>query len=137
MQKVCSTDVYKMDEKRYERRRERFATWQSNPLASHKAEADEYPATWDMSVKSPETKKGQDSAPVSPFSLGLTTFAGLFPDEEKAKDYEDFMRMQKASTTEVYEMDEDRYERRRERFAMWQKEQDRRVLRTIGEFCGE
>ena len=126
-----------MDADRYERRRERFATWQSIPPVNHKAEADEYPATWDMSDNILKTKNEQDSAPVSPFSLGLTTFAGLFPDEEMAKDYEDFQTMQKASIAEVYEMDEDRYVRRRDRFVKWQKEQDRRVLRTIGEFCEE
>jgi hypothetical protein len=82
-------------------------------------------------AKSPETKKWQPSRE-SQVNLGGNSCA-----DEKEKDYEDFQRMQKVCSTDVYEMDADRYERRQERFATWQKAQDRRVLRTISEFCGE
>jgi len=82
-------------------------------------------------AKSPETKKWQPSRE-SQVNLGGNSCA-----DENAKDYEDFQRIQKVCSTDVYEMDADRYERRQERFAAWQKAQDRRVLRTISEFCGE
>ena len=82
-------------------------------------------------AKIPEIIDGQVSRE-SQFNIGAS-----YCDDEITQDYEDFERMQEASTSEVYDMDEDRYVRRRDRFVKWQKEQDRRVLRTIGEYCEE